>query len=483
MNVERLQVRVLGTVQGVGFRPFVYRIARELDLRGWIRNDESGVTIEVEGPHNLLLTFLEKLQSDKPSAAILYAIDHRFLAAVGLGEFEIRESESKGSALAWILPDLGICDDCRVELLDPANRRFRYPFINCTNCGPRYTIIRGVPYDRPLTSMKDFQMCEQCEAEYHNPIDRRFHAQPNACAMCGPQLQLHSKQYGMFSGDEALVFAEREIRAGKIIGIKGIGGFHLVLDATNQQAVLALRRRKQRQMKPFAVMYPDIAMLKKHVEVSSFAETMLKSSQAPILLLQRFEQSFEDIADAVAPNSPYLGVFLPYAPLHILLLNDLQLPLIATSANFTDEPICFTDEDFEHKLFPLCDAVLTNNRPILHHADDSVIQIVRKPQGKPQMLRRARGYTPLPLLSPKPLRPMLALGGHLNSTFALTRNREIILSPHLGDLENYDSRGVFQQTVKAFLELYAVQPELIVHDLHPDYFTTQFASDLKMPHF
>jgi hydrogenase maturation protein HypF len=483
LNIERLQARILGIVQGVGFRPFVYRLAKELELSGWIRNDESGVTLEVEGPHNTLLKFLERLHSEKPSPAFLYAVDHRFLTATGMRDFSILESESKGSALAWILPDLAVCDDCRRELLDPNNRRFRYPFINCTHCGTRYTIIQGVPYDRPLTSMKEFPMCDSCSEEYHHPENRRFHAQPNACAACGPQLEFRSPGiHPSIFGEEALKLAEEQIRLGKIIAVKGIGGFHLVLDARNQEAVLALRNRKRRQMKPFAVLYPDLASLKNHVEVSIFAETMLQSAQAPILLLPRKEQGSREIAPDVAPRSPYLGVFLPYSPLHILLTQDLGFPVVATSANFTDEPITFSDRDIDEILARLCDGVLTHNRAIVHQADDSVLHLIQKPQPKPQMLRRARGYTPLPMLAPRALQPMIALGGHLNSTFALTRNREIILSPHLGDMENYESRILFQQTLQSFLDLYKVQPDLIVHDLHPDYFTTRFAQGLGLSH-
>jgi hydrogenase maturation protein HypF len=478
---ERLQVRILGIVQGVGFRPFVYRLARELNLSGWVRNDSNGVTIEVEGDHSTLLSFLQKLHSEKPRPALLYAVDHRFLVPAGYDGFEITSSEAIGSPLAWILPDLATCDDCLREMNDPSNRRFRYPFTNCTHCGTRFTIIENLPYDRPRTSMKIFQMCDLCRQEYEDPADRRFHAQPNACPDCGPQLSfLHAD--GRSSKEQgALLEAEEWIRAGRIVALKGLGGYHLIVDARNEDAVLELRRRKLRQNKPFAVMYPNLSRLQAHVNTAGFAGQFLGSAQSPILLLTRKEQSYREIAPSVAPHSPYLGVFLPYTPLHHLLLQDLDFPVVATSGNLVDEPIQFDDREAMEKLGHICDGFLTHNRPIDHHADDSVVQIVESPQAKSQMLRRARGYTPLPMLAPQKLPPLLAVGGHMNVTFAVTRDREIILSQHLGDMDGKESRSVYEKSIRDFLKLYKIQPECIVHDLHPAYFSTDFARRFDLP--
>lgn len=478
---ERLQMRILGVVQGVGFRPFVYRLATELALKGWVRNDGQGVTIEVEGPQPRLIEFLRRVPLERPAPSYIYALDHRFLAPIGYDQFEIVKSESQGNVLVWVLPDLATCRECRRELLNPSDRRHRYPFINCTHCGTRFTIIEQLPYDRPFTSMKTFTMCDKCRREYEDPMDRRFHAQPNACAACGPQLEYQAVDGGIkSSGEQALQDAEKAIRDGKILAVKGIGGYHLILDARNEEGVAELRKRKRRQNKAFAVMYPELESLERHVLVPDFARGFLTCTQAPILILQRTPEGWSEIAPSVAPRSPYLGVFLPYTPLHLLLLNDLQFPVIATSGNLSDDPIQYADAEARAVLGGLCDGFLTHNRPIAHHADDSVLQILARPEVKPQMLRRARGYTPLPILAPRPLPPLLALGGHLNATFAMSRNHEIIVSQHLGDLEGFESRVVFEQTVRDFQKLYDLRPEAVVHDLHPDYYTTRLASQLGL---
>lgn len=477
-----MQVRVLGIVQGVGFRPFVYRLAREMRLVGWVRNDGDGVTIEVEGPQRALLTFLERLTTEKPPPAFIYAVDHRFLQPVGYDHFEIRKSASTGPPKVWILPDLATCEACRRELLDPKDRRYRYPFINCTHCGPRFTIIERLPYDRPNTSMKGFQMCPACLEEYENPEDRRFHAQPNACPICGPHLRLLDREGNpLAEREEALRMAEAWVRGGRILALKGLGGFHLIVDARNEAAVAELRRRKRRPFKAFALMYPDLETLRRHVRVPPYAPTLLRSPQAPILLLPRTPEGWREIAPSVAPRSPYLGVFLPYTPLHILLLGDLGFPVVATSGNLSDEPIVYEDDEALEKLRHLADGFLLHNRPIVRHADDSVIHVLTRPEVKPQMLRRARGYTPLPVLSPRPLPPGLALGGHLNVTLAVSRGREIILSQHLGDMESFEARRVYRKTLQDFLRLYEVRPQFVAHDLHPDYFTTQVAEELGLP--
>lgn len=480
-SLERMQVRILGIVQGVGFRPFVYRLAKELEFAGWVRNDANGVTLEVEGEHRKLLEFLQRLQQEKPPASWIYALDHHFLLSVGYKDFEIQPSEPSDSSSVWVLPDLAVCNDCKGEILEKSNRRYRYPFTNCTNCGPRFTIIEDLPYDRPFTAMKRFQMCKTCLDEYERPTDRRFHAQPNACKTCGPNLSLISNTGGCIAtADEALLMAGEWIKQGKILAVKGIGGYHLIVDARNQSAVTELRRRKKRQGKPFAVMYPDLDSLRRHVEVPHFAEPFLVSSQSPILLLRRTKLSSE-ISEAVAPFSPYLGVFLPYTPLHILLLEYLKFPVVATSGNLTEDPIQFEDQEAIQHLTSLCDAFLIHNRLIIHQADDSVMQVVQIPQARIQILRRARGYTPFPILAPCLLPPLLALGGHMNVTFAISRNHEIIPSQHLGDMESFESREVFKNSVKDFLHLYKVQPKAVIHDLHPGYFTSQLAEEYGIP--
>ncbi|HSR49574.1 MAG TPA: carbamoyltransferase HypF, partial [Acidobacteriota bacterium] len=347
-------------------------------------------------------------------------------------------------------------------------------------CGPRFTIIKGLPYDRPLTSMRRFQMCERCLAEYQDPQDRRFHAQPNACPECGPQVELVSPQGDVLCRrEEALEMAVEAVAEGRILALKGLGGFHLVADASKETAVAELRRRKARPYKPFALMYPSLAAVRRQVEVPPWAETLLKCSQSPILLLPRLQAvQPQEIAPSVAPDSPDLGVFLPYTPLHVLLLEKLARPVVATSGNLSDEPIEHRNDQAVERLGRLCDLLLVHDRPIARPADDSVLHVLTRPRLKPQMLRRSRGYAPLPLLAPRELPPILALGGHLNSAFALSRGREIIVSQYLGDLDAYESRLLFQRTVEDFLSLYDIRVEAVVHDLHPDYFTTHLARQL-----
>lgn len=476
---ERVQIAIVGVVQGVGFRPFVFRLAQELGLDGWVRNDERGVTVEVEGPSAALGTFAERLASEKPSPAILYAVEQRFLKPAGYRGFEIRHSESQGRPEVWVLPDLATCPACRREVLDPEDRRCGYPFTNCTHCGPRFTIIEGLPYDRPRTSMKDFPMCGDCRREYSDPRDRRFHAQPNACPRCGPRLELRDTAGAVLAeGPEALERAVRAVSSGKILALKGLGGYHLAADAGNQEAVSLLRQRKRRPYKPFAVMYPSMAALREHVEVPPWAEPLLLSPQAPILLLPRRAGSLGAIASSVAPDAPALGVFLPYTPLHVLLLEGLARPIVATSGNLSDEPIQHDNNEALRGLAGLCDLFLMHNRPIVRPADDSVLHVLRRPRVKPQMLRRSRGYAPLPVLMTNDLPPLLAMGGHLNGAFALSRGREIVLSQYLGDMDSYESRLNYENTLEDFLRLYEIRPRAIAHDLHPDYYTTRLAQSL-----
>jgi hydrogenase maturation protein HypF len=482
LSRERLQVRVVGSVQGVGFRPFVFRLAREAGLCGWVRNDGDGVTLEVEGDHAALLDFLERVRRDKPASAIIYALDHRFLQPAGFDAFEIEASQTVERPRVWVLPDLATCPACASEIVDPENRRFRYPFTNCTHCGPRFTIIDDLPYDRSRTSMRDFAMCAACAEEYRNSEDRRFHAQPNACPRCGPHLNLQSSHGEPLDPDEgALARAIALIREGRILAVKGLGGYHLIVDARNEAAVAELRKRKRRSHKAFAVMYPDLARLRRHVTVTPLAESMLSSTQAPILLLSRTPEGEVEVAPSVAPDSPYLGVFLPYTPLHLLLLDRLGFPVVATSGNLSDEPIQHDDSQAGPELRTLCDGFLVHDRPIRRPVDDSVAHLIQRPRIKPQLLRRARGYAPLPLLATRTLPPILALGGQMNVTFAVAREREVILSQHLGDLQGFAAREAYRRSLQDFLRLYAIEPSLIVHDLHPDYFTTELAESFDAP--
>lgn len=480
---HRSNVRVIGVVQGVGFRPFVHRLATELHLDGWVLNDPAGVTIEVEGPHAVLLDFLARLSREKPRAAVLYAIDTRWLAPVGMRGFEIRASAPEGPQRAWLLPDLGICDDCARELLDPGDRRFGYAFLNCTNCGPRYTILESLPYDRARTSMKGFAMCPACRAEYEDPLDRRFHAQPTACATCGPRLRaIGATATGARTecwDADALGRAVEWIDAGRIVAVKGLGGYHILVDACDQQALLRLRARKGRPVKPFAVMVPSVDAARRWVDVQPFVAALLRSPQAPIVLADRTPLGWSEPAGAVAPGCPQLGVFLPYTPLHRMLAERLGRPVVATSGNPTDEPTLHDDDAALRDLARICDGFLVHDRPILRQADDSVVQVITRPEIRTQSLRRARGYAPLPLLAPYELPPALGSGPHMNVTFALSRGREIVLSPHLGEMEALEGRQAYRRTLDDFLRLLDVRPSWIAHDAHPDYFTTLLAEELS----
>jgi hydrogenase maturation protein HypF len=479
-DLRRVRIQIQGVVQGVGFRPFVYRLARELSLHGFVRNDGDGVFIEVEGTPSRVQAFLNRLPREKPPPAILYTLEHQEIQPRGDSTFRIVKSDRKGPPRVWILPDLATCEACRRELMDPDDRRFRYPFINCTHCGPRFTIIESLPYDRPRTTMKRFQMCARCAREYEDPEDRRFHAQPNACARCGPRLFWYEpgKEHPLFEGEDALREAIRWIRQGRVVAVKGLGGMHLVVDARSERALQLLRRRKRRPRKPFALMYPDVETLRRHVWLPEEALAWLTAPQAPILLLPRTSRSYEELAPSVAPGSPYLGVFLPYTPLHLLLLADLGFPVVATSGNLSEDPMEFENEHARHALQSLVDGFLLHDRPIRRHVDDSVVLVLEKPERRTVMVRRARGYVPLPVLAPRVLPSLVALGGHMNVTFALARGREMILSQHLGEMEGWYAREVYQRVLEDFLRLYEIQPEGVVHDLHPDYFTTALAAEL-----
>lgn len=480
---QRLHMTVQGAVQGVGFRPFIYRLATELGLSGWVQNSAQGVVIEAEGERSHLDMFLHRLVHEKPSQSLIQHIDYSWLNSSGDTAFEIRASVA-GEKTALVLPDIATCPDCLQEIFEPSNRRYRYPFTNCTNCGPRFSLINALPYDRPNTTMRSFQMCSHCWAEYENPHDRRFHAQPNACPQCGPHLELWNLTGEIIaSHDRALRMATETIRQGKIVAVKGVGGFHVMVDARNEDAVRRLRQAKCREAKPFALMYPSLELIKLHCEVSELEEKVLRSPTAPILLLKQSKiQNLQfKIAPSVAPNNPYLGIMLPYTPLHHLLMHDLGFPVIATSGNLADEPLCIDEDEAIQRLSRMVDLFLVHNRTIARPVDDSVVRVL---MGQESVLRRARGYAPLPIsINPKftihnSKFTVLAVGGHLKNTIAFLRGQQLFVSQHIGDLETVPAFKSFQQTIASFQQMYELRPTAIACDLHPAYHSTQFAHQL-----
>jgi len=473
----RAHVAIRGAVQGVGFRPFVFRLARELELQGWVNNSAAGVFVEVEGADLAVREFLRRLESDKPGIALIQSLEATFLDSAGHVGFEIRASTG-GEKRALVLPDLATCPACLDEVFDPANRRYRYPFTNCTYCGPRFSIIAALPYDRAATTMNRFAMCAECEREYHDPSDRRFHAQPNACATCGPQLALwNSDGRELAKSDEALVAAADAIRAGKIVAVKGIGGFHFMADASNEEAVQELRLRKRREEKPFALMAPSFAQALHFCSASDIEQRLLRSPECPIVLLRRLP-GMTALAAAIAPGNPTLGVMLPGTPLHHLLLRELDFPLVATSGNVSEEPICTDEHDALARLHGIADFFLVHDRPILRHVDDSV---VREMCGRELVLRRARGFAPLPVQADSDLPPILAVGGHQKNAIAAAIGPQIFISQHIGDLETEGSYSAFRGVIRAFQNLYEFTPDTIACDLHPDYMSTQYARRSGLP--
>ncbi len=474
---ERIRIVVRGAVQGVGFRPFVYRLATELQLDGWVLNSAQGVFIEGEGPRDSLNCFLLRLEKEKPPRASIQSLESSFLDSVNYSGFEIRESQESGGKTVLILPDIATCADCVSEIFDPANRRFRYPFTNCTNCGPRFTIIEALPYDRVHTSMKKFQMCADCEREYHEPRDRRFHAQPNACSRCGPQLQLwDSAGQTIASKEDALRQVVESVRAGKIIALKGLGGFQLIVDAANERSVVQLRERKHREEKPFAVMVPSLATAHDLCRISELDERLLLSPESPIVLLAR--KSNARLAPSVAPGNPNLGVMLPYTPLHHLLLHSLGIPVVATSGNLSDEPICIDEEDALERLRGIADVFLVHDRAIVRHMDDSIARIIA---GREIVTRRARGYAPLPVQLTQPVPSVLALGAHLKNTVALSLGSNVFVSQHIGDLATEQAYTAFVRSAADLPQLYETRIDAVACDLHPDYLSSRHALQFSVP--
>jgi hydrogenase maturation protein HypF len=477
--VQLRKVSVRGVVQGVGFRPFVYRLAHEHVLTGWVLNHSGGVDIEIEGPAVALDAFVHDLTAKAPPLARIVAVEVTEAPLNGYERFEIRHSVAEVGRYQLISPDIATCVDCRRELLDPADRRYRYPFTNCTNCGPRFTIIRDIPYDRPLTTMAPFPMCPECQREYEDPLDRRFHAQPNACPVCGPHVWLEESGLRLAERDEAMRLAARMLLDGKVLAIKGLGGFHLACDATNADAVQMLRARKGRPAKPLAVMMATLDDVSRECYVSDEEEALLTSQQCPIVLLRWREDSTG--GREVAPGNLYLGVMLPYTPLHHVLLRDVGRPLVMTSGNLSEEPIAQDNDEARRRLGPLADAFLLHNRDIYARYDDSVWFVpdfqARIPNLRmPQPIRRSRGYAPFPVRLPFQTRQVLAVGAELKNTFCLTRDDFAFLSQHIGDMENLETLEHFEQSVELFKHLFRIEPELIAHDLHPDYFSTKYAN-------
>jgi len=498
------KISVRGVVQGVGFRPFVYRLAREHELAGWVLNHSGGVEIEVEGPAAALAAFVRDLQAKAPPLARIEGISIADYPPNGYTTFEIRRSVAEAGRYQLISPDIATCPDCWRELLDPTDRRYRYPFTNCTNCGPRFTIIADVPYDRPLTTMRDFVMCPQCQAEYDDPLDRRFHAQPNACPVCGPHIWLVPSSRVQVSGsnlkpetlkpetDDVIAQAARLLRAGAIVAIKGLGGFHLACDATDEAAVRTLRERKRRPAKPLAMMIATLEEIRQHCWVSEEEERLLISPQCPIVLLPWKPES--NVSRLVAPRNNYLGVMLPYTPLHHVLLRDVGRPLVMTSGNLSEEPIARDNDEALRRLSHLADYFLLHNRDIYARYDDSVWFVpdgsrftfhVSRPDPKPETLepettlpqpiRRSRGYAPFPVKLPFRVEQILACGAELKNTFCLTRDDYAFLSQHIGDMENLETLEHFETTIELYKRLFRIEPETVAYDMHPEYLATKYA--------
>ncbi|HTP12301.1 MAG TPA: carbamoyltransferase HypF [Bacteroidota bacterium] len=473
---------IRGAVQGVGFRPFIFRLATGLNLAGEVSNNSQGVVIDVEGAPEQLQDFLLRIDREKPPHASIQSLEPSWLDPAGYSEFVIRESSAVGPKSALVLPDLATCPDCVADIFEPGNRRHLYPFTNCTNCGPRFSIIESLPYDRANTSMKQFVMCPDCRREYEDPRNRRFHAQPNACPVCGPRVELWDKSGNRKASDlYAMLDAVEEIRNGRIVAVKGLGGFHLFADARNEDTIARLRERKHREEKPFALMYPDLGSVREDCTVSGAEERLLRSSESPIVLLRRREETekiragitLQRLAGNVAPENPWLGVMLPYTPLHHILLREFRGPVVATSGNLTDEPICTDEREALVRLGSIADVLLVHNRPIVRHVDDSIVRVML---GRELVLRRARGYAPLPItITASPNRPVIAVGAHLKNTVAICRDSNVFVSQHIGDLETMESFNAFKNVTRDLANLYELENPEYACDMHPDYVSSKAA--------
>jgi hydrogenase maturation protein HypF len=474
------KIRVKGIVQGVGFRPFVYGLAKKYSLTGWVRNSSSGVEIVINGLADNLESFISELNNHPPALAHIDNFEVAQIAPEQFDEFTILASLAEEGEFVPISPDMSICPDCQRELFDPSNRRYRYPFINCTNCGPRFSIIKDIPYDRPKTTMAGFVLCPTCRHEYEDPADRRFHAQPTACADCGPQVWFESQGQRLSQEEAAIQMARQWLREGKIIAIKGLGGFHLACDAANETAVAQLRSRKKRSDKPFALMSFSLDQIKTYCEVSQSEADLLTSPQHPIVLLETLVNS--GVAPSVAPSQNQLGFMLPYTPLHLLLLEpEVGYPtaLVMTSGNLSEEPVAYEDDEALERLSTIADGFLLNDRPIHMRVDDSVYRIVA---AAPYPIRRSRGYAPQAIRLPQPVEQLLAVGAELKNTFCLTRDNYAFLSHHIGDLENYETLLSFETSIEHFKRLFRIEPNVLAADLHPDYLSTRYAQTYCQEH-
>lgn len=468
-----LQITIKGIVQGVGFRPFVYSLAKKCSIDGRVWNTSSGVEIQVFGQPNAIAKFLDELRNNPPALARIDQIESSSIDTIIPSGFEILESQANSDDFLLISPDISICEDCQRELFDPQDRRFRYPFINCTNCGPRLTIITDIPYDRPNTTMAEFELCPECREEYVNPADRRFHAQPIACPRCGPSLTFQLGNGQIYYKDVALVQARDSLKEGRIIAIKGLGGYHIACDANNENAVKQLINRKHRSEKPLALMSFDKSVIEKFCNVTPSESQLLNSFQHPIVLLEKKKDC--NMPELIAPNQNRLGFMLPYTPLHLLLLEpepDFPEVLVMTSGNFSEEPIAHDDEDAFNRLSSLVDGFLTHTRSIHTRVDDSVVRIF---ETRPYLIRRSRGYAPNPIVLPVKVPEILACGAELKNTFALSRENYAFVSHHIGDLENYETLRAFESGIEHFQRLFRIKPVTIVSDLHPDYLSSTYA--------
>jgi hydrogenase maturation protein HypF len=473
-DLEARRLQVNGIVQGVGFRPFVYQLAVRYGLKGEVANTSAGVSIRIEGPAESLIAFEKDLAEKRPPLAHIVEIQSQAHPLQNYVDFRITASRGQAAMATLISPDAAVCDDCLKEMFDPADRRYRYPFINCTNCGPRYTIIGDIPYDRPKTSMRHFAMCPLCQAEYDDPLNRRFHAQPNACPACGPQASLWDSRRRPIRTADPIAAAADLIRQGKTLAVKGLGGYHLAVDALNLKAVARLRHRKLREEKPFAVMSPDVAAIRRYAVVETAEESLLRSIQRPIVLLKKAPSYC--LAEEVAPRNRYVGAMLPYTPLHHLLLRCGFPALVMTSGNRSEEPIAIANDDAFERLADIADAFLIHDRDIYLRSDDSV---VRHAAGAMRFLRRSRGYVPVPVFLKQALPPILACGAELKNTVCFTKGSQAFVSQHIGDLENLSTYEFFQKTIDHMQRILAVRPELIACDLHPDYLSTRWADEQK----
>ena len=470
------KISLSGIVQGVGFRPLVYQLAHKYDLKGYVQNDSEGLEVELEGSAKRIDAFMKSLYQELPTLACIDSINSIDGTLMGHTSFKIINSRPSTVKRALILPDIALCEKCLLEMNDPSNRRFQYPFINCTDCGPRYSIIKTVPYDRPNTSMRFFKMCQQCKEEYTNPLDRRFHAQPISCFTCGPTLILRdTKQNVLCKSTEAIEMAIKAILDGKIIALKGIGGFHLLCDASNSQVVSLLRKRKNRPVKPFALMFSDIQSMKKSAELSYDEELLVRSKQRPIVITPKKENAI--VCEEVSPGIDRIGVFLPYTPLHNLLLRGVGKPVVATSANLSGEPIISDSKNIVEKLTHVVDFILDHDRDIINTNDDSVVQMV---EGKTVFLRMARGFSPKSIKLPfKSDKNILAVGADQKNTMTLILDDKLIVSPHIGNLNSIEAFEYFERTIETFKRVYDFKLDIIVCDKHPQYETSKWAEKLR----